>query len=311
MKDPLQEIGLLIKSARQTLGMSLEDLAHESRVSSHHIANLESANREALPEDTFLFGFLSKILKALKLKEPAKIIEKFKRDEGEYVLQFLVEENFNEPQSQKIKRRFFRVYYLYVILFVIVLALGVLLINNVNKDNEKEFLSKQLITSSQTSTLVNNEIDSNQEAVVDEELVAQENASEATEILTSAEELNDEANVQSRVSEKDYVYKNTYSKGRGEKSLFLRVKEVAWVQVLGANSQNILFEGDVFPALEPNQFMFRDKEGFVLATGNAGAFEFDTGEGLKSLGESGQLIKWYYPKALKRKLIRANRKKSN
>jgi cytoskeletal protein RodZ len=304
MNDPLKEIGLLIKSERQILGLTLEDLAHESRVSSHHIANLEDANREALPEDTFLFGFLNKIFKALKLKESAKIIEKFKKEEGEYLLQFLVEENFSDPKSKETKRHFFKIYYLYILLSLFLLILGILLVNNFNKDNEKKFLSKQIIISSQSNDLI--DLDYKKEEILEDQISKNQSRKEI-ELLTSSE---NDAKLPI-VNETELSYKSPLVRGKGEKSLSLRVKEVAWVQVLGAHSQNILFEGDVFPSLEPNQFIFHDKEGFILATGNAGAFEVDTGEGLKVLGESGQLIKWYYPKAIKRKLIRVNRKKSN
>jgi cytoskeletal protein RodZ len=300
MNDPLKEIGLLIKSARQSLGMSIDDLAQESRVSSHHIINLEGANRDALPEDAFLFGFLNKLLKALKIMDAAKIIDKFKSDEGEYVLQSLVDDNFTEPKTIKYKTRFFKVYYLYIILAVIVLILVVLLINNVNKDNEKTFLNKQVVSPKiivepikpEAELLIKKKVSEDEQAIEEFETVSEDF------VLPSADGM-------------EYVYKNIYSKGKGEKSLFMRVKEVAWLQVIGANSQNLLFEGDVFPASEPNQFMFRDREGFILATGNAGAFQVDTGDGIKPLGESGQLIKWYYPKALKKKFSRSNRKITN
>lgn len=302
MNDPLKEIGLLIKSARQSLGMSLDDLAHESRVSSHHIQNLEEADRQALPEDAFLFGFLNKILKTLKIKDAAKIIEKFKNDEGEYILQNLVETNFTEPKAKKFKIGFFRIYYLYLILIVIVLLLAVSLINNVNRDNEKAFLSKQVLLPQTKEEVKPHKPEA--------ELLIEKDISEEDEVIEEFESV-DEDTILPKADEKEYVYKNTYSRGKGEKSLFMRVREVAWVQVIGAHSQNLLFEGDVFPASEPNQFMFRDKEGFIVATGNAGAFQVDTGNGMRLLGESGQLIKWYYPKSLKRKFFRANRTKTD
>jgi cytoskeletal protein RodZ len=307
MNDPLKEIGLLIKSARQSLGMSIDDLAHESRVSSHHIINLEGANREALPEDAFLFGFLNKLLKALKIMNASKIIDKFKSDEGEYVLQSLVDDNFTEPKTIENKTRLINVYYLYIILVVIVLILAVLLINNVNKDNEKIFLSKQ-VASPQTNEEVKQQLKLEGPNKLEAELLIERTTNIQDELIDESKIVK-ENNLLSRTEEREYVYKNTYSRGKGEKSLFIRVREVAWVQVIGAHSRNLLFEGDVFPASEPNQFMFRDKEGFIVSTGNAGAFQVDTGDGIVSLGESGQLVKWYYPKSLKRKLLRANRTK--
>ena len=63
------------------------------------------------------------------------------------------------------------------------------------------------------------------------------------------------------------------------------------------------------PTREPNQFKFRDDTGFVLASGNAAAFEVNTGEGPYLLGESGELIKWYYPRSAKKVYLKQTKKK--
>ena len=83
------------------------------------------------------------------------------------------------------------------------------------------------------------------------------------------------------------------------KSLKLKVSEVAWFQVYGIAAGKTLFEGEAYPDIEPSKFEFKDDIGFALASGNAGAFKVYADGKTYILGQTGQLIKWYYPEGAK------------
>ena len=293
MKDPLLEIGSIIRAAREQSGLSIEELAAESRVSSHHIQNIEIANRKELPEEAYLTGFLNKIFKTLKIENPSDLVAHFKQDEGDFIIQSLVnkadpEEDFDNSGS------YFQVYHLYILLAALLIFIAWFVVHNANQDNESKVISRVL-----------KEKITRKKQVVSP--IVEKNEIAETKEASSADELQEE--IQNK--EQTYSYKNTLVRGKGDKSIIVRVREIAWVQVIGMEDRNILFEGDVFPTSEPNQFKFRDDDGFILATGNAGAFEVDTGDGFSRIGGSGQLIKWFYPKSIRRKFERSTRKKSS
>lgn len=287
MKDPLIEIGSIIKTAREQAGLSIDELASDSRVSAHHIENIEKANRKELPEEAYLIGFLTKILKALGVANSSSIVSNFKKAEGDYIVQSLVNDNDPEQDSPE-KETYFKLYHFYILLVVVLLVLSWFVIRNANRDNEQGTKRKISFKEKVETKIENTEKSKNL-------IEAQKNNLVQEEILEKPE------------PKIDYEYKNTYTSGHGDKEIKLRVKEVAWVQIIGMDKRKVLFEGDVFPTSEPNQFKFKDDDGFVIATGNAGAFEVDTGEGPFMLGASGQLIKWFYPKSLKRRFERNRR----
>lgn len=293
MKDPLIEIGSIIKAAREQAGLSIEELAVESRVSAHHIQNIELVNRKELPEEAYLTGFLNKLFKTLKVENGPELVANFKQDEGDYIIQSLVN-NVDPAEDIADDSSYFKVYHLYILLGVLLLFIAWFVINNANQDNEAKVLSRV-----------------SQETV--EKIETEEKPVEKETKKTKLEEPEKVEEVKKEIEkvEKQYDYSHTETKGRGSKSIIVRVKEIAWVQVIGMEDRNILFEGDVFPSREPNQFKFKDDDGFILATGNAGAFAVDTGDGFYDLGASGQLIKWFYPKSIKRKFERSTRKTSS
>ena len=285
MKDPLVEIAFIIKTAREQAGLSIKELASESRVSARHIENIEEVKREELPEEAYLTGFFNKLLKALKIENAAEIVSRFRQEEGNFVVQSLVNNNDPEQDAATGGTSYFEIYHLYILLGVLVLLLSWFVITSANKDNEGSSKNK----------------------TVKEKIQRSQAPSYSKEVVKHEPEENKVLEIQK--DEQRYVYRNTYTAGKGDKAITVRVKEIAWVQIIGMDDRNILYEGDVFPASEPNQFKFKDDDGFIIATGNAGAFAVDTGDGFKPIGASGQLLKWYYPKSIKRKFERSLRKK--
>lgn len=170
--------------------------------------------------------------------------------------------------------KYFKVYHLYVIAGLIILVFGFGLINKLSK--EGKFKQK-------TEIIDNSQINTESEPTVEKQQTVNGNA------LTAKEQTPEEKETQKEV-------KDVSTEKTGSHTLKIKVREVAWVQIIGIDQDKVLFEGDVFPNIEPSEFTFSDKAGFVLATGNAGAFEIGADQNSPIvLGKSGQLIKWYYP----------------
>jgi cytoskeletal protein RodZ len=271
--DPLIELGSLIKSRREELGLSIEDLSAESRVSIRHIKNIEEARRDLLPEETYLVGFLNLLLKALKL-EHKKIINDYKYKDGTFIVQSIINQT-DEPlaiqkhsthsskkEPAKIRGQYFKIYHLYILATIVVIFLALSFINKASK----------------TIKEVPNIKEEQSEELFQEIKPEGEEKEEAVEAAAKPDSL---------------------STGQGSYSLNIKIIEPAWVQIIAIGTGNVLFEGDVFPDHGLGEFDFHDNVGFVLATGNAGAFKVSTGGAFKKLGESGQLTKWYYPESAK------------
>lgn len=287
MKDPLVEIGALIRSAREQSKMSIEELSSESRVSSQHILNIEAGNRADLPEETYLLGFLSKLFKTLRIENGTKMISLFKNAEADFIVQSLVDSNDSEEELPLEQSSTFKIQHLYISLGILLLVIFWFLINNANKDNESWIKKKP----------------------AQQKIIEKKKLPEPSEEFSQFDKNTDEnGDIQLPEEEKKIVYANTSVRGKGNKSITVRVREIAWVQVIGMDHMTILFEGDVFPTSEPNQFIFRDNDGFVIATGNAGAFDVDAGEGFSRIGASGQLTKWFYPNSMKKRFEKSIRK---
>lgn len=276
-QEPLKKIGLIIKAAREERGLSQEELAYESRVSVTHLKNIEEANRKELPEEAYLLGFIAKLLKALNFENPNEIIERYKKEEGSYVVQSIV--NSYETNDSKLGFAFtdFKIYHLYTIFIICLLVLAWLTITNYGKNNI------DLNELKPTIKKINSQFNSQQEATIN----------------GAVNGLDLEAN-QSLLDNVPNATKQVVSNGVGSKLLSIEATNNAWYQIIGVAQQKILYEGDVGPSNAVDRFKFYDDQGFVLATGDAGAFLVDTGNGPFKLGKSNETIKWYYPQTARR-----------
>ncbi len=70
-----QTVGEQLKSARESRGLTLGDIATQTRVPMRHLEAIEAANYSALPGSTYTVGFTKAYVRALKLDEQALIAE--------------------------------------------------------------------------------------------------------------------------------------------------------------------------------------------------------------------------------------------
>lgn len=280
--DPLQKIGQEIKDLRIQRGLSVAQLAKESRVAMHHIESIEKYERANLPEEAYLSGFLVKLLRALGHEQAEKRVETFKRDEGSYIVENLVNNSSSNEADLKVgDEAYFKLYHFYIIIgLLLFLVFWFLLVNSFTE--HKTEVQGGILGSSKKPKLKR----------VVEQL--------PSEVLPAIDKngLVQTENLQILTPEKPLPVVTT-RRGGGNQQLDLYVKEVAWVQVIGVASKEILYEGDVFPDQGPNHLQLFDDAGFVVATGNAGAFEVATADGTHRLGQEGERIKWFYPQSAK------------
>ena len=276
--DPLKTLGEKLKKARVQQGFSHQDLADRAKIAVKYLENIEKGNREDLPEEAYLMSFINKIAKTLGISDPSKLINEYKEQEGNYIVQKIVNDNFDHAQSST-NASFVKIYHLYIIIALLFAAACYYLFST-NKLNE---VPKEIVTLSQ---IENTNVKPEQAVVTVEEVVE-----EVQEEIPEQEEALDKEQ-REEIAKLDPEL-NIY--GEGGKTLSLAIKEVTWFQVYGIAAGKVLYEGDAFPNVKPNEFEFHDDIGFALASGNAGAFRvYDSGK-TYSIGKSGELIKWYYP----------------
>jgi transcriptional regulator with XRE-family HTH domain len=269
--DPLKKLGDTFKKARLQSGVSLEDLADKSRISINYIDSIEKGDRSSLPEEAYLMGFLNKLAKLLKLRDPQAVIDEYKAGEGQFIVQNILNENHVKESPSPFNFSFFKIYHLYILIALLV-VFGIFYLFN---SSPKETKSKEIIKISELKEPVEKHVDKVEIKDKDELIIP----APKKEAQRPSYETNEDSS--------EY--------GSGSKKLKINIREVTWFQVYGIAAGKVLFEGDAYPNVKPNQFEFRDDIGFALASGNAGAFEIKDSGKKFILGKSGQLIKWYYP----------------
>jgi cytoskeletal protein RodZ len=330
-KDPLKEIGSLIRTARERLGLSIDALALESRVSSKHILNIENANRTELPEDTFLVSYLNKLLRTLKIPNPDELINQYRMKEGDYIVQTIIDvQEINSGEGIR-DGKYFKIYHLYILLVLFIFLCTWIVVNKANEDYEySPVLSSEPVDVKPSNNFFDilsklNPIKDKEESEEDLEKdtkdskeknkkekdakVKTEKAngstldSNGTALNTLKTEEAPAEDVKSSTITTEVTpsppatRRHSISRGSGAYNVKIGVKDKAWVQVIGVGSKKVLYEGDVSPDQAISALDLKDDVGFVLATGNAGAFDIDVGSGNFKLGNSGQLVKWFYPES--------------
>ncbi len=250
----IERIGNEIKAARKRFDLSIEQLSEESKVAINHIRNIEEANRDALPEEAYLMGFVSKILKTLKVKNINTVLDYLRQDSVDQV----IEEIINDSDiNQKAKRWSFKLtkYHVYISLVILLAAMTWFVFNLSMKSNPR--------------------------------------VKTKSTIILKTKPLQEELSLVEDSQEPDFLA------GIGEKRVDLEVLDNAWYQIIGINQDEVLYEGDVYYDKGDKLFRFFDDTGFVLATGNAGAFKVSADGNNFILGATGARIQWFYPSSIK------------
>jgi transcriptional regulator with XRE-family HTH domain len=269
IKDPLINLSKLICLTRDKSEISVEQLAREAKVSIQHVANIEAADRKALPEGTYLYGYLKKILKTLNFDNYEKMLDDYKEAEASFVLQQMLMETGIEEMNAKEDaisfNNYFSIKHLLIVFGILILILGLVILRFKFLDsfNNKTLKGdKILLPEHSKSSLLNSKI---------------------TEI--------DETKPELPKPNPKVIYG-----GSGKLHLRLLVAQSTWLRILAVKQSTIVFQGYVSPA-KIAILELSDDEGFELSCDNAAALMVDTGKKTYVLGNKGQNLQWYYPKS--------------
>jgi transcriptional regulator with XRE-family HTH domain len=283
IKDPLKKIGDEIKEARLKQCLTVDQLARQSRVAAHHILSIEANKRKELPEEAFLSSFLIKILRALNHTNPEKRVDQFRQEEGAYIVEDLVNQAPEDLEAEASEDAYFKLYHIYIIIGLVVFFVFWFLLVNSFSDQKPVPTGGILGLDKKVKTSI-----------------AREKIKETRPLLDkNGLTLTDNLEVLEPVKKAVQAPEVTITKGKGTQELDLKIRDVAWVQILGISAKEVLFEGDVFPDQGPNHLKLFDDSGFIVASGNARALEVFTPDGNYLLGDKDEKIKWYYPQTAK------------
>ncbi len=135
--NSLKEVGSILKEAREEKRLSLKEIKDKTCIPLHHIIAIEAGEREKLPEDLYLAGFIKRYAKSLGLNEQliSEIYIKGNKKENknyeEKDFDMLFDNNTEaehetnvfkfKPKTHSVKNKgleksFFKVYHLYLLL---------------------------------------------------------------------------------------------------------------------------------------------------------------------------------------------------
>lgn len=77
--EPHGSLGAALRAARESLGLSVEDIAQATRVRAVHVAALESLDLDALPARPFVIGYVRAYARALGL-ETESVVDRFRAE---------------------------------------------------------------------------------------------------------------------------------------------------------------------------------------------------------------------------------------
>lgn len=73
--DPEQTPGLFLRRAREHAGMSLQDIARQTKVGTNNLACIEAERFGRLPAAVYLRGFLEQYARMVGLSDPRRIVD--------------------------------------------------------------------------------------------------------------------------------------------------------------------------------------------------------------------------------------------
>lgn len=148
-RSSLEEIGLILRSAREKRSLTIKDIREKTCIPVHHILAVENGNREELPEEVFLIGFIKRYARAVGL-DPQAVCNKYLRlkdpNEESSAFDLLFHDtrvvNFKKERSfvktNTLDKSFFKVYHFYLLILAFMFLVASYLVIKMNDDNLQE-----------------------------------------------------------------------------------------------------------------------------------------------------------------------------
>lgn len=155
----MKEIGAKLKEARESIGVSIEEVAEDLKLRPSQIENIEAGNSEAFKDMFYLKYFIRDYAKYLGL-DKEDLIDEFNEYLFDYTSRLSLDDikaaKKNKKENRKIKspytverknRLSFIMFGLYVIMILLVVMI-IYLIISLNQDNSDDFVEGTIITES-------------------------------------------------------------------------------------------------------------------------------------------------------------------
>lgn len=78
----MESVGETLRRVREERGLTLAELAEETRVRAEYVEALEEDRHEVFPARTYVIGFLRSLARALRLDE-GELLRRYREDRGE------------------------------------------------------------------------------------------------------------------------------------------------------------------------------------------------------------------------------------
>lgn len=102
----MEDLGAFLQQAREVRNLSIADIADRTKIRQQYLTAIEQGERESLPDEVYLRGFLRSYAKALGI-DPEEVITRYDNRGSEPIKQFervsLVDKRRAARQRQRIK----------------------------------------------------------------------------------------------------------------------------------------------------------------------------------------------------------------
>ncbi|WP_459924195.1 helix-turn-helix domain-containing protein [Desulfatiferula olefinivorans] len=138
--------GAYLKKARLDKGLSIEDIMDHTRISKFVIQQIEAENREKLPEDVFLKGFLKAYAEAVEV-DPFDVLERYRAARGVNEAQGAVpaRDKTSLPSNAPVKM-------IAAVAIILILSVLIMVVAAVRKTEPPDAGSRVVTTADETRT---------------------------------------------------------------------------------------------------------------------------------------------------------------
>ena len=256
--SPFQRVGELLKSARKSQNLSLQDIVEQTRINQNILTQIEEGRVEEHPGPVFLKGFLRSYAKVVGC-DPEEIVKK--ADLGNEVKDKEKTLYINELPDMPSKSKKFSIWKVFIILFILggVIYSGFIFFINTEKgqtQGQEESQVKQPVVKPVKQPVVKPMVS---------DLSNQETVSETPNLLDENVNL-----------------------GHQTYSFVIESRKTVWIRI--QIDENLPFETKMFPGQQLN---IQSQQGIKITAGESSAIRvFFDGESVFYQGEHDLIIDW-------------------
>tara|TARA_Y100000590_G_scaffold439808_1_gene564329 strand:- start:509 stop:913 length:405 start_codon:yes stop_codon:yes gene_type:complete len=117
-----ERLGSYLKSAREGLKMSLEEISNETKIRKFYLECFEKNELSPLPADVISRGFLKAVAISLKL-DPEDVLSKFDQEKGIFQLDEVMGDSSFRPTLKNERRSLLNGFYITIFLLLLLVVI--------------------------------------------------------------------------------------------------------------------------------------------------------------------------------------------